>query len=392
LSEEEPVFALMASNTTDLKVLATPIPTNNSPHNDIISRRPNKTTEQENAKEKVPLIKSWSGDDPIIFCTQIDNTSETLTLIDSGASEHCFADKSLFATYSILDNPPIGLCAGKESTFEIIGIGRVEFVTISNGAQRKISIDDVLHTPELRSNLISVSKLESKGIYITFGSGKACIRTPEGRTIDLGTRLGQLYVVDVSKPVTHALVAQSKQKPVSFETWHRRLGHVGAETMREMISNALVDGFRVEGDLSINGLCEDCLFGKHTAHPYCENTMCKREVLERVHIDIWGPSPIQSAGGCIYFMVIMDGFLSFRTVAFLRNKSADATLKVFKDYHVEAERQTGKKLKSICFDMGREWCNATWKDYRTTHGLNFEYTIPYAHQQNCKSVVVKTWI
>jgi len=220
------------------------------------------------------------------------------------------------------------------------------------------------------------------GIYITFGSGKACIRTPEGRTIDLGTRLGQLYVVDVSKPATHALVAQSKQKPVSFETWHRRLGHVGAETMCEMISNALVDGFRVEGDLSINGLCEDCLFGKHTAHPYHENTMRKREVLERVHIDIWGPSPIQSAGGCIYFMVIMNGFSSFRMVAFLRNKSANATLKVFKDYHAEAEQQTGKKLKSIRLNMGREWCNVIWEDYRTTHGLNFEYTTPYAHQQN----------
>jgi len=61
-----------------------------------------------------------------------------------------------------------------------------------------------------------------------------------------------------------------------------------------------------------------------------------------------------SAGGCIYFIVIMNRFLSYRTVAFLKSKSANTTLSVFKAYQVEAEQQTGKKLKSVWPNIRRE--------------------------------------
>jgi len=32
--------------------------------------------------------------------------------------------------------------------------------------------------------------------------------------------------------------------------------------------------------------------------------------------------------------------------------------------------------------MGREWYNEAWDKYRRDHGLMFEFTTPYAHQQN----------
>ena len=66
--------------------------------------------------------------------------------------------------------------------------------------------------------------------------------------------------------------------------------------------------------MSLGGLCEDCIYGKHTDHPYNTN-MAGREkkVLERVYIDIWRPAQTQSVGGANYFMVIMDGYSSFQT-------------------------------------------------------------------------------
>ena len=44
-------------------------------------------------------------------------------------------------------------------------------------------------------------------------------------------------------------------------------------------------------------------------------------------------------------MIIIDGFSSYRTVAFLKSKSAEIILKVFKSFHVKMEHQTGKRLK-----------------------------------------------
>jgi len=32
--------------------------------------------------------------------------------------------------------------------------------------------------------------------------------------------------------------------------------------------------------------------------------------------------------------------------------------------------------------MGKEWLNHTCEEYRRENGLLFEFTIPYAHQQN----------
>jgi len=78
-------------------------------------------------------------------------------------------------------------------------------------------------------------------------------------------------------------------------------------------------------------------------------------------------------------MLIMNGFSSFRTVAFLSPKSADVILKVFKTYRIEAKCQTSKKIKRVWLDMGWEWYNQAWEQYRQNEGLDFEFTTPYAH-------------
>jgi len=98
---------------------------------------------------------------------------------------------------------------------------------------------------------------------------------------------------------------------VSFDTWYRRLGHAGAEMIWEMISKRLVDSLEMTGKLTMRGRCKDCIFEKHITHPFNNEGPRETEILEHVHIDIWGPAQIQSAGGAFYFLMIIDGFLSY---------------------------------------------------------------------------------
>jgi len=149
-----------------------------------------------------------------------------------------------------------------------------------------------------------------------------------------------------------------------------------------MATKTIVDGLNVTGELTMGGRCEDCIFGKHLAHPFNDNGYWETETLKRIHVNIWGPSSTQSVGGAHYFMLLMDGYSSYKTVAFLRSKSADVTLNIFETYHNKAEHQTGNKIKRVRLDMGREWFNKAWEEYRKRHGLIFEFTTPYAHQQN----------
>jgi len=124
---------------------------------------------------------------------------------------------------------------------------------------------------------------------------------------------------------------------VSFDIWHRQLGHAGTESIYNMISEKLVDGLTTKGELFMNSLCEDCIFGKYATHLFNETGSQETELLKRIHIDIWRPSQVQSAEGCTYFMLIMDEFSSYKTVAFLKTKSADVMLNILEAYHIEAE-------------------------------------------------------
>lgn len=198
----------------------------------------------------------------------------------------------------------------------------------------------------------------------------------------VATRKDNLYIVDRLQTDTTAYFSQSKRKAATFDLWHRRLGHAGGEVIKEMAKSKLVDGMNVVGNMDLNGLCEDCIYGKHSAAPYNDAEPQEENPLDRIHIDMWGPSPVQSAGGAKYFMLIMDGASSYRQVYFLNTKSADVTLRVLKEFHLEAERQTGRKLRRIRMDMGREWLNSLWDEYAKANGIVCEYTTPYAHQQN----------
>jgi len=157
------------------------------------------------------------------------------------------------------------------------------------------------------------------------------------------------------------------------------LVHTRADTIREMIKKSLVDSLNTYRDLKMQDQCEDYIYGKHSACLYSKNHFREKDVLKRIYVDIWGPVQTQSAGEAQYFILMMDSFSSFRTVAFLSSKSADVTLKVFKTYQIEAKCQTGKKIKRVWLDIGWEWYNQAWEQYRQNKGLDFEFTIPYAY-------------
>jgi len=281
--EDKQTFAFMTMGDSDIKVQPPPPPEIAMSSNSHKSYSCNKTTNQDQRSKGVRVGNDQTSGDPVIFHAK---TESRLTLIDSGASDHCFVDKSMFSSYTPLINPSEGLSAGEGSVFSIIGKGDVKFQTYINGRVRNIILEDVLHTPELRSNLISVSKLEMKGTAVIFKDGKAIVELADSSRVLSAVKSGNMYIVKIVQSSPEAFIAQSNQKPTSFDTWHRRLAHAGADTVREMISKQLVDGLHIDGDLSMRGQCEDCIYGKHTSQPYNENVAKEKDVLERVHIDI----------------------------------------------------------------------------------------------------------
>jgi len=131
-----------------------------------------------------------------------------------------------------------------------------------------------------------VARLSTKGAEVCFKDNKAVIRTKDRVDIISATCSDLLYMVDMDKIQPTAFTTQSKQKPTSFAIWHRHLAYAGAETICQMMTENLVDRLDISGELSIGSLCEDCIYGKHTAHPYNDSKSREKKVLEQVYVNI----------------------------------------------------------------------------------------------------------
>ncbi|GLB45566.1 putative reverse transcriptase (RNA-dependent DNA polymerase) [Lyophyllum shimeji] len=184
------------------------------------------------------------------------------------------------------------------------------------------------------------------------------------------------------RPPTQVMIARSLNVPVDLDTWHRRFGHAGVTTIREVAKKGLVDGLHIKGDMKVKGLCEDCVYGKHTARPYDGEVTPESEANERAHFDLWGPASTVSLGGALYMMLGVDGGYTYMQSFYLSRKDSVTTLTAFKIYHRRSERETGRKLRRVRIDAGREWVNAEWFEYCNAHGIILEIGTPYAHAQN----------
>jgi hypothetical protein len=79
-------------------------------------------------------------------------------------------------------------------------------------------------------------------------------------------------------------------------------------------------------------------------------------------------------------MLVIDDFSILTWVVFLREKY-DAFEK-FKTFKALDENQTGRKLKAIRSNRGREFMSRDFKEFCDKHGIKREYTIPVTPQKN----------
>jgi hypothetical protein len=313
-----------------------------------------------------------------------DSPVATVTYADSGASNHCFANKTDFSNYELFDEPREGQAASREARFKICGKGTVIKHYISKDKRVKLIFNNALHTPDFAANLISISQFDQAGLTVTFGDGQAQFIDAQGDTLLCVRRDRGMYIFDEAPAQLDikAMPAKSHEKPTSIDQWHRRFCHFGTRTIKEMSSKGMVDGLQIRDGKEVIGMCEDCIYGKQTNRPYDEKVTPETEVLARVHMDLWGPARVTSVGGAAYALIMTDGASSYRKEYFLSEKSADSTLKAITEYKAEAELQTGKKIKCFRFDMGKEFLNRTCETFCKTNGIRIESPAPYAHSGN----------
>ncbi|GFW21124.1 retrovirus-related Pol polyprotein from transposon TNT 1-94 [Trichonephila clavipes] len=113
-----------------------------------------------NCKEKKSLPKSPSTVNET-FNTEFD---KGVWVIDTAATSHFCNDKSLFLDLKPITNMKMSL-ATEDKSCPVEGIGTLRFRVKYKGSFHEITLTDVLFNPKLRRNLLSGSRLESKGAH-----------------------------------------------------------------------------------------------------------------------------------------------------------------------------------------------------------------------------------
>ena len=129
--------------------------------------------EQGNPKKKRPQANVTKVDDvsdmnlsAVVSEVNFIGSNTKEWWVDTGATRHVCSDKKMFSSYQTIDNGE-QLFMGNSSSSKVEGQGKVVLKMTSG---KELTLNDVLHVPEIRKNLVSGSLLSKKGFKLVFVS------------------------------------------------------------------------------------------------------------------------------------------------------------------------------------------------------------------------------
>ena len=145
----------------------------------------------------------------------------------------------------------------------------VGVVSLHFSCDRKLILNNVFYVPDMRKNLISVSRLFEFNYSVTFHSGVDISR--DGNIICSGRMHDNLFYIYPDTPALHNVQQESstslKRKESSTNDtylWHLRLGHINLKRIQRLVE----DGPLSSLDFEHFPQCESYLKGKMTKRSF----------------------------------------------------------------------------------------------------------------------------
>ena len=138
-------------------------------------------------------------------------------------------------------------------------------------------------------------------------------------------------------------------KKIKTAVWHKRLGHPSEEVLAVMLKKS-----EVIPSIDVSpSVCTACIQGKMTKLPFPISQDRSTVVFERIHSDIWGPSPQKSVEGYRYYISLVDDCSRFVWIFPMVNKSDAFT--IFSKFLAFVENQFNASIKFLQSDGGGEY-------------------------------------
>ncbi len=304
-------------------------------------------------------------------------------LADSGSTTHITNQRQLFIKYESTPNAIIyGI--GNNVT-QALGRGVISLNAQYGERKTTINLEKVLYIPGNKYNILALGRWDTEGRKYTATDGALTLYDRRGTPVLTGQKLtSHLYKLrltpnKITKASNKSYALSCTEPKQSWETWHRRFGHVSYKGLKLLFHKNLVDGFTVNTETPIPA-CISCIEAKQTVTPFDSATQTKqRNKGELTHIDLWGKYETTSINGHQYYLLLVDDATRYVTVYFLMTKDEASH---YIQYHLAYLHVRGISTHALRVDRGTEFVNETLITWCQKKGMELQITAPYSPSQN----------
>lgn len=299
-------------------------------------------------------------------------------ILDSGCTDHVINDDSYFSDYTFLQNP-IDVSIADGTKLKCDKVGNIITTFVERNLKTEIKMSNVFYMKDLDRNLISLSKITNNPNYKVLSYGnKSEIYNGYDQRICTAYKENGLYKIS-SFAQKNTICVNSSVKMTKKEKLHRTLGHVNFNYLDRLCKYKLIEGSpkNLESDYF---KCAICIKNKMHNIPFENNRTRATEILQLVHTDLNGPHRNTGYDGSKYFLTFIDDFSKCTLIFTIKNKSE--VYRCFLEYINLVANLTGKKIKKLRCDNGREYINNDVTNLIREKGIYIEPCPPYVKQLN----------
>ncbi|KAF3615583.1 putative NAC domain-containing protein 43-like [Capsicum annuum] len=259
-------------------------------------------------------------------------------IVDSGASHHIFANiDALDSIKELCSNKGNQVCMPTGRKSEITHIGNT---SLSGDLQVK----NVLHVPEFKYNLLSVSKLTKELSCSVKFFPDFCVFQDvySGRVRGIVKKSEGLYIIKKNNDAGSKKVVLNTTKEnmvVDRGLWHMRLGYVSVSTMKNVkyLQNKVID-------IAVNSDCSVCPMAKQNRLMFPRSTTRSDNPLSLLHMDVWGPYKYPTHDRKYFFLTIVNDNSRSSTSPDIVMPSLDIVTEVADDAADTADTEEGHDM------------------------------------------------
>ncbi|CAH2088679.1 unnamed protein product [Euphydryas editha] len=298
-------------------------------------------------------------------------------LLDSGCTDHIINTDEYFETCESLTKP-IKVKIGDGTILETLKVGNIKTYFPVYGSQIEVTLTNVFYVPQMKANLLSYSKITDNHSIVSRGR-LSKIYNRNGYIVAVAIKDESLYKMKSYMISGSPQVNVSKISMTIKEKLHRTLGHINFRNLELMCKSELLDGLPREIE-SEYFKCATCIKNKMHKLPFNNNRRRAQDILEIVHTYLNGPHQTIGYQGEKYFLTFIDDYSKLVKVYCIRTK--DEVYDCIVEYVNEVYNLSGKMIKELRCDNGKEYINARVLKFTREKGILIKPCPAYVHELN----------